>query len=73
MKTISGVLVISVLFFMLSISNYSKTPRSVEITGFVYDTDINYINNSRIEIIDISGIYKNYTFFGVDIDDVEAE
>jgi len=55
MKTIYAYITFIVLFFMLSISNYSKTPKSVEITGFVYDTSINYIKNARIEITNSSG------------------
>ncbi len=55
MKTRSGYIVFFVMFFILSTFNYSKTPKSVENTGFVYDTSINYIKNSRIEITNISG------------------
>ncbi|MCK5005456.1 MAG: hypothetical protein KAS21_10220, partial [Candidatus Aminicenantes bacterium] len=54
MKTMSGYITFFVLFLVFSTFNYSKNPRSVEITGFVYDTAIHYIKNSRVEITNIS-------------------
>lgn len=54
MKTLSAFITLIVLFFLISTFNYSKNPKSLEITGFVYDTSVKYIANARVEITNIS-------------------